>query len=120
MALWNKLKTELDRAGKAAQNAIDEGKLRLDAFRARQLADRAAQTLGYAVFRARRGGKDIDEETLARLVAALGEKEAEVERIEAQLREADRQEKTDRPPPNPPSAEAPPTPETPPTTPPAS
>ena len=33
MAIWDKLKTELDRAGKAAQNALDEGKVRLEAFR---------------------------------------------------------------------------------------
>ena len=33
MTLWNKLKDELDRAGKVAQGAIDEGKLRLEAFR---------------------------------------------------------------------------------------
>jgi hypothetical protein len=110
MALWNKLKTELDRAGRAAQNALDEGKLRLEAFRARQLADKAAQTLGYAVFRARRGGKDLDEDTFARLVAALGVKEAEVERIEGLLKDAERQSpaSTSPPPPEPPPAPTPP------------
>ena len=46
MALWNRVKEELDRAGKAAQGALDEGKIRLEAFRARQLADKAAQALG--------------------------------------------------------------------------
>jgi hypothetical protein len=46
MPLWNKLKQELDRAGQAAQEAIDDGRDRLDAFRARQLADKAAQALG--------------------------------------------------------------------------
>jgi hypothetical protein len=55
MALWNKLRTELDRAGRVAQGAIDEGKLRLEIFRARQLVDRAAQSLGYAVYRSRAG-----------------------------------------------------------------
>ena len=33
MPLWDKLKTELDRAGKAAQVALDEVKLRLEVFR---------------------------------------------------------------------------------------
>ena len=42
MALWNKLKDELGRAGRAAQEAIDEGKLRLDLLRSRQAMDRAA------------------------------------------------------------------------------
>ena len=35
MALWNKLKDELNRAGRAAQEALDEGKLRLDLMRTR-------------------------------------------------------------------------------------
>ena len=56
MAIWDKLRTELDRAGKVAQDALDEGKTRLEAFRARQQADKAAQALGYAVFRAHRPG----------------------------------------------------------------
>ena len=55
MPIWDKLKTELDRAGKAAQTALDEGKMRLEAFRVRQLADKAAQALGYAVYRATQG-----------------------------------------------------------------
>ena len=56
MALFDKLKEELDRAGRAAQGALDEGKIGLEAFRTRQLADKAAQALGYAVFRAKQGG----------------------------------------------------------------
>ena len=88
MALWDKLKTELDRAGKAAQVALDEGKLRLEVFRARQLADKAAEALGYAVFRAKQTGQEVDWDSLGRLVAALAEREAEVERIEEQLRSA--------------------------------
>ena len=86
MALWDKLKTELDRAGKAAQTALDEGKLRLEAFRARQLADKAAEALGYAVFRAKQAGQEVDWDSLNRLVSALAEREAEVVRLEQQLR----------------------------------
>jgi hypothetical protein len=85
MALWDKLKTELDRAGKVAQDALDEGKTRLEAFRARQQADRAAQALGYAVFRARQSGTEVDWQTLQRLVNALAEREAEVQRLEKEL-----------------------------------
>jgi hypothetical protein len=55
MALMDRLREELDKAGRAAQGALDEGKVRLEAFRTRQLADKAAQALGYAVFRARQG-----------------------------------------------------------------
>ncbi|HEX2721802.1 MAG TPA: hypothetical protein VHM24_02725 [Gemmatimonadaceae bacterium] len=49
MAFIDKIREELDRAGRAAQDALDEGKTRLEAFRTRQLADKAAQALGYAV-----------------------------------------------------------------------
>ena len=85
MALWDKLKTELDRAGKVAQGAIDEGKVRLDAFRVRQLADKAAQALGYAVYRARQQNQELDPDTYARLSSTLAAHEAEASRYEAQL-----------------------------------
>ena len=85
MALWDKLKTELDRAGRAAQTAFDEGKVRLEVLRVRQLADKAAQALGYAVYRARQGGGELDAETYARLSSTLAAHEAEVQRLEAQL-----------------------------------
>lgn len=88
MALWDKLKTELDRAGKVAQGAIDEGKLRLEAFRARQLADRAAQALGYALYRARQEGRDLDAETYSRLSSTLAAHEADAARLEERMRDA--------------------------------
>jgi hypothetical protein len=127
MAIWDKLKTELDRAGKAAQNALDEGKVRLEAFRTRQLADKAAQALGYAVYRAKQSGTDLDPETYARLSATLATHETEATRLEQQLRDlgpekTEKAEKTDKaspePPPPPPAsasaaADAPPPPEAP-------
>ena len=86
MALWTKLKTELDRAGRAAQGAVDEGKVRLEAFRARQLADRAAQALGWALYRARNEGGDLDSTTYARLAGTLTIHKGDVDRLENQLR----------------------------------
>jgi hypothetical protein len=85
MPLWDKVKQELDRAGRVAQDAIDEGRIRLDAFRARQLADKAAQALGYAVYHARQGGGDIESDAYGRLSATLAGHEAEASRLEAQL-----------------------------------
>jgi hypothetical protein len=87
MVLWTKLRAELDRAGRVAQGAFDEGRLRLDAFRARQLADRAAQALGYAVYRARLEGRDIDAELYASLSASLAAHEAEVASLEGRISE---------------------------------
>ena len=101
MAIWDKLKTELDRAGKAAQGALDEGKTRLEAFRARQLADKAAQALGYAVFRAKQAGTEVDWATLQRLVNSLAEKEAEVHRLEKELAAEDTKPEASPPPPAP-------------------
>ena len=88
MPLWDKVKSELDRAGRAAQNALDEGRIQLDAFRARQRMDKSAQVLGYAVYRARSAGTELDTESYGRLSADLAAKEADVTRLDAELREA--------------------------------
>jgi len=88
MALWNKLQTELDRFGRVAQSAFDEGKARLEIMRVRQLADKAAQALGYAVHNARKSGGELDADSYARLSSTLAAHEAEVERLEAQLEAA--------------------------------
>jgi hypothetical protein len=119
MAIWDKLKTELDRAGKAAQNALDEGKVRLEAFRTRQLADKAAQALGYAVYRAKQSGAELDAETYARLTATLATHETEAARLEQQLRDLgpekpEGEKKAAEPPPPPPAQSAPPQPDAPP------
>lgn len=89
MPIIDRLKTELDRAGRAAQNALDEGRLRLELFRARQTADRSAQRLGYAVFRAKRGGGELSTEQYAALAADLTSAEAEVTRYETLIAELD-------------------------------
>ena len=102
MELWDKLRTELDRAGRVAQGALDEGKLRLEVFRARQLADKAAQTLGYAVFRARKDGTPLDDATSERLHEVVGTRLADVVQLEEQLRLAQQQGKSEPPTASPP------------------
>ncbi len=86
MGLWDKLQDELNRAGKAAQDALDEGRLRLEIFRIRQLADKAAQALGYAVYRAKAKGEEMEPAAWDRLAATLREHEADASRLEAELR----------------------------------
>jgi hypothetical protein len=85
MALLDRLKQELDRAGKAAQDAFDDGKTRLEAFRTRQLADKAAQALGYAVYRAKKSGGELDAATYDRLKATLETHDSEAARLEAEI-----------------------------------
>ncbi|MEJ7758887.1 MAG: hypothetical protein WKF55_04770 [Gemmatimonadaceae bacterium] len=96
MAFIDKLKEELDRAGKAAQGAFDDGKTRLEAFRTRQLADKAAQSLGYAVFRARQSGSDVDSDTYDRLSATLATHDAEASRYETELDQKRRESTAER------------------------
>lgn len=96
MAMWDKLKVELDKAGRVAQDAIDEGKIRLEAFRVRQMADKAAQALGYAVYRARKSGQELDTDSYARLSSALAGHEAEAAGLEAQLAEVAARAKAER------------------------
>ncbi|HET9636329.1 MAG TPA: hypothetical protein VFP26_10400 [Gemmatimonadaceae bacterium] len=93
MALLDRLKQELDRAGRVAQEAFDDGKTRLEAFRTRQLADKAAQALGYAVYRSRKGGSDLDAATYGRLSATLETHDTEAARLENEI-ELRRQQST--------------------------
>ena len=85
MAIWNTLKGELDKAGRAAQSALDEGKLRLEQHRAKQRAEAAAASLGYAVYRARVSGAELETERYSVLAANLASAEAEVERLEREI-----------------------------------
>ena len=105
MAFIDKLKEELDRAGRAAQGALDEGKTRLEAFRTRQLADKAAQALGYAVFRAKQSGSEVDADTYSRLAATLATHDAEASKYEADLEAKRAEHRADSKPADKPAAE---------------
>jgi hypothetical protein len=89
VAVWNRLRAELDRAGRAAQQAFDEGKIRLDIHRARAATDQCAQRLGYAVYRARTSGLELSTEEYARLSSDLTAAEAEVTRLTGLLEQAE-------------------------------
>jgi hypothetical protein len=85
MAIWDTLKRELDKAGQVAQGALDEGKLRLELHRAKQRADEAAASLGFAVYRARAAGADLEPDRYASLAANIMTAEAEIARLEREL-----------------------------------
>jgi len=93
MPLLDRLRQELDRAGQSAQRALDEGRLRLDLFRARQSVDRFAQRFGYAVFHAKKAGGEIGGEELAAHMKNLTAAEAEVARIETMIAQATQRSK---------------------------
>lgn len=111
MALLEKLRQELDRAGRSAQRAIDEGRLRLDLFRARQSVDRLAQKFGYAVYTARKANGDLPPEEYTAHMNDLRAAEAEVTRLETLVAEASRERRDllrgNEPPPPPPPPQQP-------------
>jgi hypothetical protein len=85
MAIWSTLKGEFDKAGHAAKGALDEGKLRLESHRAKQRAEAAAASLGFAVYRARVDGADLEQARYDILAANLAGAEADVTRLEQQI-----------------------------------
>jgi hypothetical protein len=85
MAIWNTLKRELDRAGQVAQGALDEGKLRLEAHRAKQRSEAAAASLGFAVYRTRVAGGELEIERYNVLAASIAAAEAELERLDREI-----------------------------------
>jgi hypothetical protein len=88
MAIFDKIKQGFDKAGKAAQDVFDEGKLRIDSYRAREQADKAAEALGYAVFRAWESGAELDADARERLMGALRTRETEARTLETELADA--------------------------------
>jgi F0F1-type ATP synthase membrane subunit b/b' len=88
MALWDRVRTELDRAGRVAQQAFDEGRLRLEMLRARRHADTAAQRLGYATYRAKRESRELATDEYTALARSIEQAEAEVERYRRLIDEA--------------------------------
>ena len=88
MAIWDTLKRELDKAGQVAQGALDEGKLRLEMPRAKQRADEAAASLGFAVYRGKAAGSELEPERYATLAANIMTAEAEITRLEQEIEAA--------------------------------
>lgn len=119
MNIWDKVKEGIDKAGKAAQDVFDEGKTRIEAYRAREQADKAAEALGYAVFRALELGTEIEAESRDRLMQSLRQRDTEAKRLEAILADEEAKKPDAPPPPPPPPAEAAPDAPAPPPPPPA-
>jgi hypothetical protein len=88
MGILDKLSQGIDKAAKVTGNAIDEGKQRVAAYQARQRADKKAETLGYAVARAKAAGTEMDSAALTTLVDVVNAADAEAAALESRSKGA--------------------------------
>jgi hypothetical protein len=89
MSLRDKIAQGLDRAVKVTESAIDEGKHRVAAYQARQRADKKAETLGYAVARAKAAGTEPDAASMTSMVDAVNAADAEATALETKAKPGD-------------------------------
>jgi hypothetical protein len=82
MTIWDKVSQGIDKAAKATGEVLDEGKQRVQAYQARQRADKKAEVLGYAVARAKAAGTELDPAALTPLVDAVNAADAEALALE--------------------------------------
>jgi hypothetical protein len=87
MSLWDKVSAGVNKAAKAAESAVDEGKQRLQAYQARQRADKKAESLGYAVARAKAENREPDEASMKALVDSVIAADQEATLLEKSSRE---------------------------------
>ena len=90
MKLFDRFAAGLETLGKKANQALDEGKLRVELMKARRRMDAAARDLGYLTYRQAKGSQapPADVETLTQRIA---EGEAAATRIEGQLEQLKQQ-----------------------------
>jgi hypothetical protein len=84
MSLMDRVAAGLETLGKKANQALDEGKLRMDLLRTRRRLDQAARALGYLTYRQGRGEPAPQAEVEA-LTRRMAEAEEEAARIEAEI-----------------------------------
>jgi len=86
MKLFDRVAAGLDTLGRKANQALDEGKLRVDLARTRRRMDGAAQALGYLTYRQAKGEAASPAEIEA-LTRKIADAEAEAARLEAAIAE---------------------------------
>ncbi len=84
MSLMDRVAAGLETLGKRANQALDEGKLRMELVGARRRMDAAARDLGYVTYRQAKGQTASGGEVEA-LTRRIAEAEAEVTRIRAAI-----------------------------------
>ena len=93
MKLFDRFAAGLETLGKKANQALDEGRLRVELMKARRRMDAAARDLGYVTYRQAKGtqASPTDVESLTQRIA---EAEAAAARIEAQLEQLKQQSRS--------------------------
>jgi uncharacterized coiled-coil protein SlyX len=84
MNLFDRMAAGLDRMGRKANLALDEGKLRVELMRVRRRMDQAARDLGYIAYRQGKGEQAPAGEIEA-LSRRIAQAEVEVARLQAAL-----------------------------------
>ena len=84
MSLMDRIAGGLETLGTKVNQALDEGKLRVDLLRARRRMDGAARDLGYLTYRQAKG-QGAPEGEIESLTRRITEAEAEVARVQAAI-----------------------------------
>ena len=93
MSLFDRFTAGIETLGKKANQALDEGKLRVELVRVRRRMDHAARDLGYLTYRQAKGTQaaPADVEALTRRIA---DAESAAARIEAEIEQVKRRSDT--------------------------
>ena len=84
MSIFDRFATGLETLGKRANQALDEGKLRVELVRVRRRMDNAARDLGYITYRQAKGTPAAPD-AVEGLTRRIAEAEAAAARIEADI-----------------------------------
>ena len=82
-SLMDRLQKELEQLGKNAQEALEEGKVRVRVLRLERQRDNAARDLGMLTWRKERGG-EVDARRIESLLFRLDDLDAEITRAKAE------------------------------------
>jgi chromosome segregation ATPase len=84
MSLMDRVAAGLETLGKKANQALDEGKLRMELMRARRRMDGAARELGYVTYRQAKGEQPLEGQ-IESLTRRIAEAEAEAARLKEEI-----------------------------------
>jgi hypothetical protein len=89
MGLFDRISTGINRLADRTNQALDEGRLRLDLLRVRRRRDNLARDLGYLAYRQAKGTAPADGEADA-LIRRIEDCDAEIVKLDLQISEVRR------------------------------